>query len=255
MRKLSFNFREWMSQIPDWLMMLEAVAPGMVIGPPVALEFPNGEFSPPVDRNSGKQYQGPGLICFDFDQTITNSFWAEPKVPGQKSSSRSSDSEPNPEIAEKLRKHKSMGNAIHVLTARGVEEDKTRADKRHVFGVQPVIGTGWDKEGRATALDKDISGQDKWSHLHGLDPQKDFSFMGGVKNATTDPKGPRIAHLMLQRKHQWAILYDDGPSNIKSCQKMQSKGWAIHGILVKPNARNPEIGPEDFSAGMSHSGM
>jgi hypothetical protein len=252
---MEFNFRSWIAQILEWETVLEAIAPGMVKGPPVKLHFPKGEYYPPVDLNSGKQYSGPGLICFDFDQTTTCAFWAEPKIPGQPSSSRSCNKEPNPEIKRIWERHEQVGNVVHLLTARGVEEDKLRKTKRHIQGLQPIIGTGWDSHGRPTAFDRDIQGDERWSHLTRLHPAKDVSFMGGVKQARTDKKGPKIAHLMLHKKLEWAILYDDGPPNIESCEEMQQKGWAIHGILVKPNFSNPEIGPADFSAGMSHSGM
>jgi len=247
----------WM-HFREWVLLREVNTKpwpqGYQIGPPVQLEFPNGEFSPPVDTVSGRQYEGKGLICFDFDQTITGAHAKDVNDPPT-TQARGSTPEINPEIMAKLQQHKKAGNIVHILTARGVEEDKLRSDNKHPKGMQPLIGTGWDDQGRASGFDSKIAGDPKWGPVSQLHPQKDVSFMGGVKFAHTDPKGPKIARLMKQNKVTWAVLYDDGPSNIKSCQEFQQLGWAIAGIPVEPNYDNPWAVPKGGAIPMSASGQ
>ena len=220
----------------------------------VKLEFPNGELYAPVDVNSGRQYEGKGLVCFDFDQTITGAH-ARDKNDPPKTNARGSTPEVNQEINKKMIQHNEVGNIIHILTARGTEEDKLRTDDRHPKGLQPLIGTGWDKEGRVQGFDTKIVNDPKWRQVAQLSPQNDVSFQGGVRHAHTDPKGPKIARLMKAKRCTWAILYDDGPANIKSCEEFQQLGWAIAGILVEPKYDDPWAVPKGGAIPMSASGQ
>jgi hypothetical protein len=202
----------------EWLLISE-----MVRRPnPVKLHFPNGEFLPPVDLNSGYEYKGPGLICFDFDQTLTKAVW-------YKGGSHSTAVQ-NPAMLVKMEQHKDAGNQVQIVTARGTKENSLRKDAGHPLGLQPTVQ--YDPEGRLQGWDYKIAKDPAWGAIPRTMKPTDVSLTGGVMQAGSTPKGPHIASLMAKHGHEWAILYDDNPGNVKSADKMQDIGIAVKGMLV-----------------------
>lgn len=286
MRALAFSFKEWIkdSDIKDGL--LEAILHKDESGRPMQLDlyFPNGETNPPVCRQSGKSFSGKGLICFDFDQTLTTAWFGHPNNP--KDMGSHSTANPNEKMLAKMKEHKSAGNKTIIVTARGEKEGQLTGDDSHYAGLQPVLTPDKTLDHSGMSGNKPDTGRDwhpaiknhpAWSAIpQSVESPKHAYHLGAVSLHTMgEEKGPFIAAKMAlfnsqsrksgenphpetqepQGHYQWGILYDDGPSNVKSANNQQKKGIALVGIPVEQVYDKGGEKPVGVVAQRSLSGM
>ena len=207
--KMASNFADWLLYVEFWDEPVKRT-PG-----PIELEWPLGEFKPPrVIHADGRleQLKGPGLICWDFDQTLTTAVHF-------KGSSRST-SKPNWRIIDKVHAATVGGNKNVVVTARGEQENQLTGDEKHPLGLIPAQKAITD-----------------WGLSHYID-SKDVHLLGGAA------KGPMVARFAKQYGMKWGVLYDDHPGNVASVNSMQKQGIPVEGRQIQLSPRDFEPGPE-----------
>lgn len=270
------EFKHWLEEL-----IIEGVLHRDNEGNPVVfdLHFPDGEKNPPVCRRTGHVFTGKGLICFDFDQTLTTAWFGNPKNPHDQSSH--STANPNTEMLKKMRDHKNAGNKVIIVTARGEKEGQLTGDKSHYAGLQPIVTA--DKTLHSPLADRkrdwhaQIKNNRTWSAITKTVESPAHAFhLGAVSlNTQGESKGPFIASKMAlfnlqsrkngenphpetgepQGNYLWAILYDDGPMNIKSANAQQKKGVALAGIPVAQKYDRGGERPVGVAANVGASGM
>jgi hypothetical protein len=261
---LQFNFAEWLE-------IQEAVIQKDGEGKPFKLDlyFPNGELNPPVCRHTGIHFQGRGLICFDFDQTLTTAYFGHPKNPADKASH--STANPNPVMLRKMEQHKHAGNKVVIVTARGEKEGQLTGSPVHYAGLQPIITN--DKTisnpygQRRRDFDPTIKNDPRWGAItRSLDGPQHAYHLGAVSLSTKgESKGPFIAtkmalfHSESRRNggddYTWGILYDDHHDNIANANAQQKRGIALVGIQVSQTYEKGGERPAGVAAMVGASGM
>lgn len=178
---LQFNFAEWLE-------IQEAVIQKDGEGKPFKLDlyFPNGELNPPVCRRTGIHFQGRGLICFDFDQTLTTAYFGHPKNPADKASH--STANPNPVMLKKMEQHKHAGNKVVIVTARGEKEGQLTGSPVHYAGLQPIITNdktiGNPYGQRRRDFDPTIKNDPRWGAItRSLDGPQHAYHLGAVRDS------------------------------------------------------------------------
>lgn len=157
---------------------------------------------------SNNDFTGSGLVCFDFDKTLT--------LGKRYGSWVSSTPDPNVEMLNLARKYKQEGNKVIIVTSRSVNNDKY---------------TGLEQYPSISAVDA----IKKWGMEDVFD---DIIFTGAVsQNADrAESKSPKILFLMKKYKLNWAVLYDDTKKNVDELNKLGSQGFPVKGILVNPKS-------------------
>lgn len=280
-----FNFKYWYSRMQALESILEGIIHRDENGrpTPVKLAFPNGETNPPVCLLTGKQFTGKGLICFDFDQTLTTAWFGHPKNPNDRGSH--STKNPNAKMLNKMKEHKTAGNKVVIVTARGEKEGQLTGDAGHYAGLQPVLTA--DKTlghsglkgqpDRSRDWHPAIKNDPMWSAIpQSVESPAHAFHLGAVSLSTMgEEKGPFIATKMAnfnmhsrkagenphpetgepQGNYLWAILYDDGPNNVKSVNAQQLRGIPMVGIPVDQVYDRGGEKPAGVVATRSASGM
>lgn len=267
---LTFNFAEWLQQV-EIIELWEGVIQKDEQGKPLQLDlyFPNGEFAPPVCRKTGIQFQGKGLICFDFDQTLTTAYFGHPHNPADRASH--STANPNPAVLSIMEKHKQAGNKVIIVTARGEKEGQLTGDKAHYAGLQPIITPDQTLNDPTASRQRDfhanIKNDPRWGAIpRSMDGAHHAFHLGAVSlNTKGESKGPFIATRMAmfhsESKRQggndytWGILYDDHGDNIKSANAQQARGIALAGIKVAQVYDKGGEKPAGVQAMVGASGM
>lgn len=244
---LNFRFAEWLER--QEVLLFEAIIQKNESGRPVQLDlvFPNGETNPPVCRNTGIQFDGRGLICFDFDQTLTTAWFGHPNLPDDQASH--STPKPNKKMLKIMEQHKAAGNKVIVVTARGEKEGQMTGSAKHAIGLQPIVTPDQTLQNHAASKIRDfhpaIKNDPRWSPLvNSLEGPHHAYHLGAVSlNTQGEEKGPFIAAKMAvfhsESKKQggndytWGILYDDHPHNVANANAQQKRGIALAGVKVE----------------------
>ncbi len=272
MKALLFNFKEWIGPVLEWEALLEAVVQRDETGRPLQLDlhFPNGETNPPVCKRTGIEFSGKGLICFDFDQTLTTAIYGHPQNPADHGTH--STNKPNPKMMMKVEQHRNAGNLITIVTARGEKEGQLLGDKGHYMGLQPVLtadktigysGVQGPPPERTRDWHPNIKNHAGWGAIvKAIRPDKVFHLGAVSIGSGHEEKGPFIAAQMA-REHQasggqdfmWGILYDDGAKNVMSANAQQKRGIALAGLPVQQNYEPGFEPPAGATITRSASGM
>lgn len=266
----TFNFAEWLHNVEIvelWEGVIQRDEQGKPL--PLDLHFPNGEFNPPVCRNTGIQFDGKGLICFDFDQTLTTAWYGHPNIPSDKGSH--STSNPNSAMLAKMEQHKRAGNKVIIVTARGEREGQLTGDTHHYAGLQPIITPDKTLADPTASRDRDfhpaIKNDPRWGAIpRALGSAKNAFHLGAVSLGTGgEAKGPfiatRMAMLHSESKRQggndftWGILYDDHGGNVANANAQQKRGIALAGIKVEQVYDKGGEKPAGAAAVVGASGM
>ncbi len=160
------------------------------------------EYSAQSEMSPPPGHDGPGLICFDFDKTLTTAM--------PKGGRLLSTANPNEEMINKLREHKRKGNYCIIVTGRGVDVDAKET-------------------GESVSVYKAIK---DWGISNDID---EVILTGGAGFNDLEDKAPKILSTMRRYKTNWGILYDDNKKNVATVN--MHPRWhdvSLRGILVTP---------------------